>query len=666
MALGVLNNLSAIYAENNLNNTNNSLQTVLQQLSSGSKINSGADDAAGLSLVNGLQANQTALTQSETNATEGVGLLQVADGALLQVTSLLDRAVTLATEASNGTLNSTQESAANQEYQSILSEINNIGSTTTYNQEQVFAGNTIAIYTGDSSTTGSSIDNLYIRPLSSANVGDSAGKISYSSGANNVFINLSHGGINAAVTDSLGGASTTITVDYMTSGASGSATSGSAQITVGAGTTYANTAQGLIDAINNCGLGLSATFATATQGGTAAVASAIGQGTETGIQISGVGVGTGTAPGLVGTLNIGGLGGVSTDDLSGSLNIEGANGQNSTIALGAPLSTDTLTDLADTINSGGYGITAKVVGSTLTFTSSNSSVSISGISLADATHPATGTLSLANIPTSVTHMTTLPGSIGTMTIGGGGAPGDTLGGTMDIMGANGILDAITISAGNANNTLATLATYINAQNIGVTATLGGSTLTLASISQDSTASFNAADAAGVTDVTTPAATFAVANTITPPVAYYSTGVSGTVTDTSTGGGTLVTGMTTDTNGKSGITTISYSDSAGTNLSSTDLTDQSDAEEALTAINMAISASAALDGYVGGQINTLNSISSVMSTQQENVVSAQNAIQATDYASATSNMSKYEILSQTGIAALAQANSVQQEVTKLLQ
>ncbi len=56
MSLGVLNNLSAMYAENSLNNTSNSLNTVLQQLSSGSKINSGADDAAGLSLVNGLQA----------------------------------------------------------------------------------------------------------------------------------------------------------------------------------------------------------------------------------------------------------------------------------------------------------------------------------------------------------------------------------------------------------------------------------------------------------------------------------------------------------------------------------------------------------------------------------------------------------------------------------
>ncbi len=140
MALGVLNNLSAVYAENNLNNTNTSLQTVLQQLSSGSRINSGADDAAGLSLVNGMAANSAALTQSETNATEGVGLLQVADGALSQVTSLLNRAVTLATEASNGTLNSSQDAAANQEYQSILDEINNIGSTTTYNQQQVFNG----------------------------------------------------------------------------------------------------------------------------------------------------------------------------------------------------------------------------------------------------------------------------------------------------------------------------------------------------------------------------------------------------------------------------------------------------------------------------------------------------------------------------------------------
>jgi flagellin len=97
-----------------------------------------------------------------------------------------------------------------------------------------------------------------------------------------------------------------------------------------------------------------------------------------------------------------------------------------------------------------------------------------------------------------------------------------------------------------------------------------------------------------------------------------------------------------------------------------LTSQANAQSALNKLNQAITDVAAQDGYIGAQINTLQSISQVMSTQQENVVSAQNAIQETDYASATSDMSKYEILSQTGIAALAQANSVQQEVTKLLQ
>jgi flagellin len=140
-----------------------------------------------------------------------------------------------------------------------------------------------------------------------------------------------------------------------------------------------------------------------------------------------------------------------------------------------------------------------------------------------------------------------------------------------------------------------------------------------------------------------------------------------VADSATGQTAAVSAkFTADPTGTGGIATMSYSDSAGVALNSTDLLTQTDAQTALNDINLAISDVAALDGYVGGQINTLNSISQVMSTQQENVVSAQNAVQATDYASATSNMSKYEILSQTGIAALAQANSVQQEVTKLLQ
>src|SRR6266404_8247766 len=111
MALSILNNIPSLVAQNNLSITNANLQKTLFQLSSGSRINSGADDAAGLALADGLHANVAALTQSTQNATSGVGLLQTADGALSQVTNLLNRAVTLATEAANGTLNSSPDSS---------------------------------------------------------------------------------------------------------------------------------------------------------------------------------------------------------------------------------------------------------------------------------------------------------------------------------------------------------------------------------------------------------------------------------------------------------------------------------------------------------------------------------------------------------------------------
>ena len=105
MAISILNNIPSLAAENQLSITQANLNKTLEQLASGSRINTGADDAAGLAIADGLQANVTALTQSALNANEGVGKLQVADGALSQVTTLLNRAVTLATESANGTVN---------------------------------------------------------------------------------------------------------------------------------------------------------------------------------------------------------------------------------------------------------------------------------------------------------------------------------------------------------------------------------------------------------------------------------------------------------------------------------------------------------------------------------------------------------------------------------
>ena len=175
MSLGILTNVAATYAENNLNQTQGSLQTVLQQLSSGSRINSGADDAAGLSVADGLHANEAALSQSAQNAQNGVGLLQTADGALSQVTNLLDRAVTLATEAANGGLTTAQSTAADTEFQSIVTEIGNIGSSTNFNSTNVFSATATNFVVSDGTTGGTTTIAATTGALSSASIGTATG-----------------------------------------------------------------------------------------------------------------------------------------------------------------------------------------------------------------------------------------------------------------------------------------------------------------------------------------------------------------------------------------------------------------------------------------------------------------------------------------------------------
>jgi flagellin len=157
MSIQVINNISSIVAENAVSNTQAHLQNTLQQLSTGLKINSGADDPAGMSIADGLGANISALTQSGQNASNGIGLLQTADGALSQVTTILNQAITIATEAGNGGLTTAQSTALNTEFTSILNEIDQIGSTTNFNGTSVFNSNSTNSL---SSTQGSATDPL--------------------------------------------------------------------------------------------------------------------------------------------------------------------------------------------------------------------------------------------------------------------------------------------------------------------------------------------------------------------------------------------------------------------------------------------------------------------------------------------------------------------------
>ncbi|GAA3768574.1 flagellin N-terminal helical domain-containing protein [Terriglobus aquaticus] len=410
MSLGVLNNISAIYAQNNLNSTQSSLSKTLQQLSSGSRINSGADDAAGLAVADGLAANSTALAQSSRNASDAIGLLQTADGALSQVTTLLNRAVTLATEAGNGTLSTSQLSSANQEYQDILTQVNNIGSTTNFNNTSVFSNTARNFFVSDGTSSGSTTYTDTIGTLTTASVGTTAG--------------------TAAAT----------------------------------------------------------TSPTVTNGTAAAYASS-----------------TGTA----GTV---------------------------TIALNSTHATDTFGG-ALTVSYGGNNVSMNIAAGT------------TGANLVAALNASGGAFATA----------------------------------------------------------------------GITASLSGSTLTL-------------------------------------------TGA------TPTGSGSVASNaLVAASSGNTFAETVPAGPAgSGQDLSAIALDTSDHAKTVLTNLTTAIADVAYQRGSIGANINQLSSAQSVTSAEQTNLTSAENNITATDYGQAASDLSKYQVLSQTGISALAQANSVQQEVLKLLQ
>src|SRR5438270_2955559 len=177
MALSILNNIPSLAAQNQLAITGSNLQRTLFRISSGSRINSGADDAAGLAIADGLRANITALTQSARNANDGVGSLQVADGSLAQVTTLLNRAITLATESATGTVSNTQRTALDAEFSAIKAEIDRIGTNTTFNGTGVFTNTATSIFLSDSTSGGAGTISTTTGLLSAAALGLVAGTI---------------------------------------------------------------------------------------------------------------------------------------------------------------------------------------------------------------------------------------------------------------------------------------------------------------------------------------------------------------------------------------------------------------------------------------------------------------------------------------------------------
>lgn len=139
MSLVINTNSEALIAQNNLTGTEMSLNTAMTDLSSGLRINTAADDAAGYAITEDLTSQVNGLNQANSNAQDATSLVQTADGALNDVAQMLQRVRELAVEYQGGTLDATDQNAIVSEVQQLASQIEQIGSQAQFNGISLFA-----------------------------------------------------------------------------------------------------------------------------------------------------------------------------------------------------------------------------------------------------------------------------------------------------------------------------------------------------------------------------------------------------------------------------------------------------------------------------------------------------------------------------------------------
>jgi flagellin len=146
MSVNIRTNISSLVSQRNVSLTTNKLATAYQRLSSGLRINSAKDDAAGLAIAESLKADSRIATVAIRNANDGVSIIGIADGAFGQITSILSRLAELAEQSANGVYNNTQRSALQGEFAALQSEVSRIALTTEFNGLKLLSGGGVVAF----------------------------------------------------------------------------------------------------------------------------------------------------------------------------------------------------------------------------------------------------------------------------------------------------------------------------------------------------------------------------------------------------------------------------------------------------------------------------------------------------------------------------------------
>ena len=631
-------NVDSLVAQQDMS-VNNAFQSqTIAQLSSGYRINSSADDAAGLAVANQYMSDTVELQQGVRNANDGLSQLQIVDGGLSNISNMLNRMKTLATESATSTFTGNR-TTLNNEYQNLISEI-----TRQAENIQLNAGGnlntTLNVYIGGartSSVTGTGLVSVNLSGttnavdasslgLNNTNVlGGNTGSVSFT---NNNVTNLndpaarflSGGSGSETFVVSYVNSSGVVTTQNVTLAATSSGLSGT-QITAAINGALVGTGVqsqiGTNGALQFNGGGLLGVTASTSGGPTAAPV-------QTGATLL-------NAANYQTTGNfqnfVAGGGGATSESF-----VVSVNGTNYNVSLDSSTAGNTAADNAtDAVNSLNYQLRGSGVYATTDGQGHITLQSARTFSLAETGNtpgaggtPGTGTLDVARVwNPQWAYLDFLPFTPGS---DGGTATTDNM--TVTIGGTGYSLTLTSATSGNtAADTLAHAINSLNAQftALGIDSSIAASDDGFGGISLNSTAPFTI---------------------VVDPITYGTSGAG------SAGSGFLF-GTST---GAISVTAPTLNNGAGST---------GNAQAAIQAVNSAVGALGLVQGAVGAGENTLNYAIALAQSQVTNYSAAESQIKDADIAAAASNLTKAQVLQQTSIAAMAQANSKPEAVLKLL-
>jgi flagellin len=216
MGMVINTNVDALDALRNLGITASKFSASVQKLSSGLRINTAADDAAGLAISNKLEAQVNGLNQAQRNAQDGVSMVQTASGALTEITSMLQRIRELAVEAANATIGSSDAASINTEIGALQTEINRIGGATTFNGQNLLTGSlSVALGNGGSLSVGKALNTGHAATVSGIDVSAARAGSTYSLASNSAgTLTMTLGTLSQTVNLQAMGATGTQTITF--------------------------------------------------------------------------------------------------------------------------------------------------------------------------------------------------------------------------------------------------------------------------------------------------------------------------------------------------------------------------------------------------------------------------------------------------------------------